>query len=894
MASMIDKSIFSSGGKTLVGCSADGSRLFAVNKNGLTKILQLNKPEDEPDVLDSCQNPTSMLTVSNSRLIVGSLKGDVNLYSSQESESKLLLRCALPVRDVVLVHNGKTVAIGGDDLEVTLLSLTEESERVKTTLKLEDQVRKLAYNPQMSVLAISQVNGSIHFYSMTSTTPRHVHRLDNCIAAHFYNDDFQDSLLQSIDPAEAGDEDESATDPEYCDENRVCSRVEWHPHGLQFAVPCQDRSIKIYNLKDFTQIKSFTYSQIKREFVDIKYSPQNGSFIAAIDLDDRVTIWNAVTGEIHTTRDLKHKITNLSWALQSNNTLDLHFGTWSGNMVSIRNVAENVVQRPVLHEDAEKKQEKNNLFVSSDDEEGETTAHHNEAFVEGNGHENLNESQGLFTDDESNEPKKRALLNDEDDFIDDDDGAGYVVKKPTYSRSATHRSSPFNTESRASKFRYRPFSPGGTPFGSSDRRYLTMNNIGYAFTVKTSEGSASSRSTITTSFFDLGRFKEYHFEDLYGYDICSLTEEGALFAESKAGRLHYRAHNNFESWNRMVPLQISEKITSVAATSKKVVVGTSFGYVRTFNQFGIPLEIEKVSPVVALAAQDYKIFAVHFSPHHGITYTLFEQNPQTGSRYFQRESSLPIKLPVNYDEDEEFSETFSAFSPLGIKSLFFSAYGDPCIFGVDDVLLVLSRWRSAAQSRWVPLIDAKLELWKSSNGREAKDLHVWPLGLTFNVLNHILVKGHHEWPEFPMPLPSEMEVRVPLIIKDEVQISRDDENEQEMQIPAQMAAEEEFVRSKFMSELLTDTLEHEGEVYGNETQVLASLNAAYDKSLLRLFATACSEQDIGKALTLAQEIKQDKALNAAVKIAERAELMSLVKKVNDIREARYEQQLNTV
>ncbi|SCU83979.1 LAFA_0D07206g1_1 [Lachancea sp. 'fantastica'] len=895
MASMVDKSIFTSGSKTSIECSGDGSRLFAVNKSGLTKILQLNKPEEEPDVLETCRDPTSISVLSNSTFIMGSIKGDVNLYSSQESESRLLLRCALPVRDVELVHDGKTIAIGGDDLEVTLFSLSEHSERAKTTLKVEDQVRKLSYNPQMSVLAVSQVNGSIHFYSLTSTTPRHIHRLDNCIASHFYNDDFQDALLQAVDPTEADEALEDVKDPEFCDENRVCSRVEWHPHGLQYAVPCQDRSIKIYNLKDYAQIKTLTYSQIKREFVDIRYSPQNGSYIAALDLDNRLTIWDTNTGEVHTTREIKHKVTNFGWALQSNNSLDLHFGTWNGGIISIRNVAENITKPPILHE-KDKPSENNNLFVNSEDEHSDASGNHQNQ-VDGveNAHGNLDDSQGLFTDDEASGPK-RMHLNDEDDFIDDDDGAGYVVKKPKYTSSASYAPASFNKEIRAPRFRYRPYSPGGTPFGTSDRRYLTMNNIGYAFTVRTGEGSSSSRSTVTTSFFDSGRYKEYHFEDLYGYDICSLTEDGALFAQSKTGRLYYRAHSNVESWNKLVPLQKSEKITSAAATSKKIVVGTSFGYVRTFNLFGVPLEIEKVAPVVALAAQDYKVFAVHFSPHHGITYTLFEQNPQTGSRYYNRETSLPIKLPTDFgdDDDDELSETFAAFSPLGIKSLFFSAYGDPCIFGADDVLLVLSRWRTNAQSRWVPLMDTKLELWKSTNGREVKDLHVWPLGLTFDVLNHILVKGQHVWPDFPMPLPSEMEVRVPLIIKSEVQLNRDAENEQELQIPVQMAAEEEFVRSKFMSELLTDTLEHEGEVYGNENQILATLNATYDKSLLRLFATACSEQDIGKALTLAQELKQDKALNAAVKIAERAELMNLMRRVNDLREARYEQQLNNI
>ncbi|SCU80085.1 LADA_0B04962g1_1 [Lachancea dasiensis] len=902
MASLIDKSIFSSGGKTLISCSSDGSRLFATNKNGSTKILPLNQPEEEPDVFETYSNPTALTILTNSKCIVASLKGDVRICSAQEAESQLLLRCALPVRDVALIHNGKTVAVGGDDLEVTLYSLVEDSEQSKTTLGLDDQLRSLSYNPQMSILAVSQVNGSIHFYSMTSASPRHVYKLENCIGSHFFNDDFQDKLLQAVDPSEANDDlDGEFNEPEYCSENRVCARVEWHPHGIQFAVPCQDRSISIFNVKDYSKAKTLRYSQVKREFVDLKYSPQSGTYLAAVDLDNRLTIWNAATGEIHSTRELRHKITNLCWGPNTNNGFDLHLGTWTGDIVTIKGVAEKATNIPTLSENTGTAT--NNLFVSSeDDDDGDGIEDIQGGSYSGagkNGHPDLphkdndmQESQGIFTDEESGGANKRYLADDENDFIDDDDGAGYVLKKPKTLGSGRSHIMPSTAEPKVQKFRYRPFSPGSTPFGTSDRRYLTMNNIGYAFTVKNGEGS-STRCTITTSFFDLGRFKEYHFEDLYGYDICSLTEEGTLFAQSKMGRLHYRGHSNFQStWTKRVPLHKSEKITSVAATPKRIVVGTSFGYVRTFNQFGVPLEVEKVAPVVAVIAQDYRVFVAHFSPFHGLTYTLFEQNPQTGCKYFQRECSLPVKLPANLDEDEEFSETFAAFSPLGIKSLFFSAHGDPCIFGVDDVLLVLSKWRTPAETRWVPLLDTNLELWKSSNGREISDLHIWPLGLTFNVLNHILVKGHHIWPEFPMPLPSEMEVRVPLLVKDEIEVDRDADNEQEIHVPPPMAAEEELVRSKFLSELLNETLAHEGEIYGNELQVLATINGAYDKSLLRLFATACSNQEIGKAVSLTQELKQDKALNAAAKIAERAELMSLVSKINEMREARFEQQLD--
>ncbi|SCW02370.1 LAFE_0F04940g1_1 [Lachancea fermentati] len=886
MPSIVEKSVFGSGGKTIIALSSDGKYLCATNKNGMTKILQLESPEEEPDVLETCKNPTSMVLTSPSSCIISTLKGDVHSYDTDEEKYRLLLRSALPVRDCILVHGGKTLAVGGDDLKLSLIEL--DGDRKRTSVDVSDQVSQLSYNPQMSILAVSLVNGSIHFFSMTSARPNEVHVLSKYTVSHFYNDDFLDHL-PSVAPSQSTNEVDGVKDLEYCVDNRLSTRVEWHPYGMQFAVPGEDSSVKIFNLKDYSLIKSLKPAGTTTHITAVKFSPKTGEYIAVIDLNNKLTIWNVQTSEIHFTKELSFKITNICWKLHQNDSLDLILGTWTGDVIFIPAVSI-ISQQSTIDDLGNQKEAAQSLFVDSDDDAispkvtdlGET----GERRYSSN-------SQDLFTDNEE-EGKKRKLFHydDEEDFIDDDDGAGYVSVKQHKSNASNPLPQYGFPSHRKPQFSYKPFSPGATPFGIGDRRYLTMNNVGYAWTVRNGSSSSSSHNTITVSFFDLGRFKEYHFEDLFGYDICSLTDDGSLFAQSKMGQIHYRPHNGFHStWTKKIPLQKSECITSVAATPRRVIVGTSHGYVRIFNQFGVPLALEKMSPIVAIAAQDYRIFAVHFSPLQGLSYSLFEQNPRSTHNYYQRESSLPLTMPENNGNVKDVHHNFSSFNPLGIKSIFFSAYGDPCIFGSDDVLLVLSKWRFPAQSTWVPLLDARFEIWKMSGGNESNDLHVWPLGLTYDTLNHILVKGKNMWPEFPMPLPSEMEIRIPLLAKDQIDVS-DESESNEVVIPTNIAAEEEFLRSKILAQLLNDTLSHDGELYGNEHDILLSLAGAHDKSLLRLFAIACSDQNNDKAVSIVQELKQDKALNAAAKIAERAELTSLVKKIDNIREARFEQQLN--
>lgn len=70
-------------------------------------------------------------------------------------------------------------------------------------------------------------------------------------------------------------------------------------------------------------------------------------------------------------------------------------------------------------------------------------------------------------------------------------------------------------------------------------------------------------------------------------------------------------------------------------------------------------------------------------------------------------------------------------------------------FGSDNTLLLLSKWRSPEESKWLPILDSNMEIWKMSGGKETTDIHVWPLALAYDTLNCILVKGKHIWPEFP-------------------------------------------------------------------------------------------------------------------------------------------------
>ncbi|QLL32055.1 hypothetical protein HG536_0C02240 [Torulaspora globosa] len=918
MPSVVDKSVFEYGGKTLVAITPDYNTLCVASKNGLAKLLQVDKPEEEPEVLEISKNLSSVKCDPSAGYLITTVNGDAFRLDPTSASDKLLARSALPLRDGCIIHSGKTAVLGGDDLELLVIDLEEDTLK-KSSIKVEEQISQMSYAPQTNLLSISFINGKVQFFSVSSTRPHRVHELAGYITANTYkslpNDDSSAETLNAssvnIGPDSLDDaREQNIDDPEFCDENRICTRVSWHPNGFHFALPCADCTIKIFNVKGYALMKTLKDSVLPvAKFIDLQFDPLTGSYIASVDINNGLLIWNWHTSEIVYRKNFKHNITNFVWRAQADNkTLDIILGTWTGDIINIKGIVESVLAGNGDGDGKAKEQQQqhNALFVDSDLDDSEIDAPSANVDIQAE----ESDSEGIFTQN-ADEGKRRYPFENDDGFIDDDDGAGYVSHKKRHQHSPNAQLTtqvPNTTVSQYPSFRYKPVSPGATPFGRGGRRYMTMNNVGYVSVVKNNE-----QNSVTVSFFDIGRFREYHFEDVFGYDLCSLNEEGTLLGQSKTGMLHYRSHNMIHSnWTKMIPLTHGERITSIAATTFRIFVGSSHGYMRIFNRHGLPLAVEKVSPVVALAAQDYKVFAVHYSPYHGISYSLFELSP-TASKYYQRECPLPMTLPqLNLTSEGDVDKQFIKFSPLGLKSLFFSAYGDPCLFGSDNVLLLLSKWRSPSESRWLPVLDANMELWKMSGGKNNTQIHVWPLGLNYDTLNCILVKGKNIWPEFPLPLPSEMEMRIPILVKSRIveeEEKRKSKSEdtigegtsdgagggqqnEEIAIPPTMAAEEELLRSKVLSDLLKDSIENDGEVFGNENEILSSLNWSYDKALLRLFAGACAEQNMEMATSLVKEIKQDKALIAATKIAERAELPVLVKKINETREARFEEQIN--
>ncbi|ODV82917.1 hypothetical protein CANARDRAFT_30479 [[Candida] arabinofermentans NRRL YB-2248] len=562
---------------------------------------------------------------------------------------------------------------------------------------------------------------------------------------------------------------------------------------------------------------------------------------------------------------------SLSWGKSINGIdYDVIVGTNSGHIVKFDSIV---------------KQSSTGSSSMLDDEAEESEVQNNN---EGEGEDNE-----AGEDEDEDEDDMTGLFGDagEDDFIVDDDGNGYAEinnntngkKRPILGSTTNGFNKQRKVESSQSvRFsavlnnEIKPFSPGATPW-SNDRRYITINSIGYVWAVK-----QDNYNTITVSFFDRGLHKEYYFRDLYKFSVASMNQDGVVFAASslsKGGTIMYKSHDQQTQWIKTIPLQINEIISSIALSKTTIAVATSFGMIRRYSLFGRVERLERTAPVVACVNNDKYLFTVTKNcPNSPLSFNLQDHD----GKYFQRNEHLPIPSS---------SSSSNSINKHPIKGLFFSLDGDPCIVGNDDYLLVLSRWRDPLQASWIPMLDTVEGVKKISAG---DNVSCWPLGFSKEMFNFVVVRGSH-YPSFPLALPAEIPVRLPLSKRtpSTKKSKGDDEEEEEEEKEEEEGEveddpEEQLVRYIALGELLNDAIINDDVLDETAEERLTEISVLYDHSLLKQFGGACNDGNIMDALYLATKMREDRALMAASKIAERLGFAHLVRKLTKLRESRME------
>lgn len=226
----------------------------------------------------------------------------------------------------------------------------------------------------------------------------------------------------------------------------------------------------------------------------------------------------------------------------------------------------------------------------------------------------------------------------------------------------------------------------------------------------------------------------------------------------------------------------------------------------------------------------------------------------------------------------------------GIRTAFFSAEGDPCVYDAAGTLLVLVHWRTPGQARWVPVLDTT-RLARRQSGR--KQERYWPVAVAGGRFHCIILKGGDTSPYFPRPLLSEFALEIPLGPRPaapDAGADADAEEDGDAGAPAEVhRLEQSHALASVVLALEEDALAAT-EAAPSHMVELGRRRMELDKLLLQLLAVECREgEERGmKALDLVRRMRDQsgKMVEAAGKVAGRYERRALEGKIREVAERR--------
>lgn len=852
-------------GYSLIHYNDSVDRLLVGNSEGLVKVFDPSQSNSEPVSIDIPDNLTSMSSLED-RLLITNTEGQLallNVGSNPTGEElfDIIYLSDLPLRDSVFINEGNRIVCGGDDNKLVVI------DRVNTnsafTMDVSDQIVNLSYNAAGEILTVSLANGEVQMFSVINESPKLVEKITGELTKKVHT---------SVDSIDYGGEHAHEL---------ICTKPVWTSNGEILCIPTGVSTLKSFARSDWSVLSELNPDEV--DLVAFTFSPSNKS-IATLHKNASIVISNAESGNVvKTTKVARFESesfpTSLAWINNS-----IYVGSTNGDFYTLPVSVDETSLSTSTTSDVD------SLFL---DEASESDTEEQEE-----------EGEDILAVEKTS--KRRALddsmIIDEDD--EDENEFAYFNKSVNdylpSKRIRHNNQAPSSQSFSVPQQEIVPYSPGSTPWVKSmnsstsktQRRYLFMNSIGYVWSVKSESGnSQDDQKSITISFFDRTINKDYHFIDSNDYDLCSMNERGVVLGcsgyhmglNSNSGKIFYRHHNDTkDSWDRKVPLISGEYITSICITSTVqgnsgnsiIVVGTNFGYLRFFNLYGLCVNIMKTSPVVTLMSSEIStVFVVHQVTANNYTYSIINVNEDY--KFLQQNNALPLQQPHGSE-------------PV-IKGIFFNNYSDPCLIaGYDDSLTILSHWREENNARWIPVLNCKQSVTGFGLNESKANWKSWPLGCVDDKFICLILKNNDSYPGFPLPLPIELDIKLPTKCFKYLSTSEEEENDPEDIASKVKEAndddpEEEFLRASTFGKLLHSSLA-EAEDEDDHMERLNSYSVAFDKSLLKLFSTACQESRLNKAFSVVKLMKTDRALLSASKIAERLEFVNIASKINTLRE----------
>ncbi|KAF7727677.1 hypothetical protein EC973_007232 [Apophysomyces ossiformis] len=828
-------------GPTVCAYSANGSHLITGGGDSVVRVFDASpdKRDGESNVIDQHSETVRCIAVHKGNFATAGDDGVVAVFRGENASfEKLLVRSAVPVRCLAYNHTGTKMAIAADE-EIIRVVLIQDISKVVTLRGHTKAARSVAFDPLGGYLISSGCDGDVRIWDVEPTEGE-----SRCV-----------QTLSSITKAILPD-------------SMLRLTVAWKPDGSAFAFPGKNGVIHIYSRTIWKEAYTLANGHID-DVITIAWSP-NGHYLASTGVDNQLIIWSTSKRSIVRRYYTAVQCTGVAWHPMSN---ELTFADADGMFTIWEDVIplDQGFEHPAQNLLRISNKELESLFEDEEDDMG-----HEEPIAR----RTTNEAREEMAEDDMD------MASETDDFVVDDDGAGYAETSITRER---HLHAPVVSRERALHITTVPrFQPGSTPFKDTSgghsvvpregaRRYLAFNLVGVIYTI-----FQGTHSIINVEFHDQSQHRNFHFTDYLNYTMGSLGEKGAVFAvESSNGQkkqieveeddddeeseeddvierkkpkdslsmLHYRPLSNWTNnseWTVQLPK--GENVLSVAINNVSVIAVTSANYVRIFSLAGIQRHIFRMDGVVTAAgAADLAFFVYSVGPclKDQCNLEFLLMNTDT-CEILQKD-----KVPLSKDSKliwAGFSETTQ-----------------PAIYDSKSIMCVLHRQRRPGQAAWVPVFDGEA----IADAREKTERY-WPVGLLRDRIMCLILRGNNEYPFFPRPAVSDIELQMPTL-----------ENHTDSG-----KLEEQYLRTHIMTLHERD----EAEATGTEDEYFREFSKAdmdMDKALLQLIQLACKADKVQRALDLASALHSSRSVDAAIKIASFHHITNLAERFTRIKELKF-------
>mmetsp|Transcript_34186 Transcript_34186/g.80997 ORF Transcript_34186/g.80997 Transcript_34186/m.80997 type:complete len:821 (-) Transcript_34186:46-2508(-) len=383
-----------------------------------------------------------------------------------------------------------------------------------------------------------------------------------------------------------------------------------------------------------------------------------------------------------------------------------------------------------------------------------------------------------------------------------------------------------------------PFQPQSTPT-EHKRRFLVFNHVG-----NISCRTEIAFNAIEIEFADINAHRAIRFNDFSGFSMAAMDNHGAIFASAESkerggevnpSQLHYR---HFDPWavqsDWTMALDAGESATAVTCGASFVAVATSHRLLRIFATSGLQTHVEMFAGAALCMHGHGNLLAfVHHTPvspgpddSQDLVFTLLDTTTRKGVAGGRVSLSPGATLEWLQVTDNNMVATMDS---EGYVNVFAPALG--------------------LAGAWVPVLDIK----KRNKPRD----WFWPIRLDGECLTGVVCKEEKRFPDVLQPVLGRFELNMPLVKAD--------------------APEEEMLRGSLF--VAASGVDDEEEV--------AARRLDLDKKLLQLINAACTAKKLLRALDLAKQIANEKALEAAITLAKRHRLSNLAERIDMYRQVRF-------